>query len=347
MSMQEFIQYLGVLRRRWWLLAVLSVATLGAIIVAAQMRPTAYEASLRFLVNVPPSADVTLYPGFDRPSASQQIAATTAAFMEVLNSPTVIERTRQTLSLPALSTENGQTILVEKPLDSEFVWVTVTAATPDEAAAIANALVAEGRNYYGEIQAAPSAAAREFITAQTQSASAQLARQVESLQAFKTRNNVGDLEAEIDVERTILWNLALSQSQAVARGSTTEAQVYERLIGKRQEELTRLTTLSDEYLRLQDEITRLQQYYQFLLDKETEAQLKENEILRVSFIQVVSPAIPPSRPVSPYDIRLIALGLAVSLVVGVVLAFALEYAELQRRRPVLSVRQVSTAQASD
>jgi uncharacterized protein involved in exopolysaccharide biosynthesis len=345
--MQEFIQYVNVLRKRWWLLVAICGVTLATIMIIAQMRPVAYEATVRFLVNVPPSSDVTLYPGFDRPSASQQIAATTASFMEVLRSPTVLQRTRETLGLAMPMSELEQAIFVEKPLDSEFVWVTVTASTAEEAAGIANAVVTEAKDYYGEIQAAPSAAAREFISAQVLEAEAVVARDRQALEDFKARNEVGDLGEEITVARTILWNLVLSQSQANARGATNEVQTYERLITQEQAELTRLTGLSQDYENLQSRITRSQDYYQFLLDKETEAKLKENEILRVSFIQVVTPATAPSQPVSPYDMRVFALGLAVSLVVGVILIFALEYAELQRRNPLTPKLQTSPSQASD
>jgi capsular polysaccharide biosynthesis protein len=348
MSMQEFIQYVRIVRKRWWLLVAICGVTLATLVVLAQLRPVTYEASVRFLVNVPPSSDVTLYPGFDRPSASQQVAATTATFMEVLRSPTVLQRTREALQLAMSLSALEQAVFVEKPVDSEFVWVTVMAPQPDEAAAIANTLVEEARNYYGEIQAAPSAAAREFIAAQARAAAEEIARVQSALGAFKLKNNIGDLEAEIDVERTILWNLALSQGEAIARGATSEAQVYDRLIAERQANLTRLTGLSEEYAALQSELKRLQGYYLFLSDKETEARLKENEILRASFIQVVAPATPPSQPRSPYDPRLMIVGLVVSLVVGIVMAFVLEYLEGQRRELIpASALNVSSSQATD
>jgi uncharacterized protein involved in exopolysaccharide biosynthesis len=320
-----------VLRRRWWLLALLGGAVLAVILVTGRLQPVRYEATVRFLVNVPPSADVTLYPAFDRPSANQQIATTQAAFMEVLRSPMVLERTRQQLSLDISMTELEQAVYVEKPLDSEFVWVTVSARDGVEAASIANALVATAREYYGELQAAPAVAALEFISAQVQTAQAQRQAALQALEAFETKNEVNDLEAEIDVARTVLWNLVLAYSQSIARGEQGESRKYEVLIEQRQADLARLTALSQENRTLQSEIDRAQRNYQFLLDKETEAKLKESEIRRASFIQVVSEAQAPQRPVSPYDLRIVVLGLAVSLVVGTVLAFVLEYLETHKR----------------
>jgi uncharacterized protein involved in exopolysaccharide biosynthesis len=85
--------------------------------------------------------------------------------------------------------------------------------------------------------------------------------------------------------------------------------------------------LGDEYEALRESIKRAESYYTFLKDKETEAKLKENEVLQVAFIQVIEPARPPTNPVSSFNIQIFALGGVLSLVVSGVLAFVLEYLE--------------------
>ena len=67
--------------------------------------------------------------------------------------------------------------------------------------------------------------------------------------------------------------------------------------------------------------------YNYLLDKETEAKLKENEALHLSFVQVLGPARPPSHPLPPINFKILALGAVISLILGVGLAFLWEYLE--------------------
>lgn len=343
MSMNEFFQYVTVIRKRWWLFAVLCGTALGAILVSAQLAPPQYESSVRFLVNVPPSADVTLYPGYDRPTQNQKIGATQAAFMEVLRSPIVVGGTIKKLGLSMSIGELQARISVEKPTDSEFPYVAVTANKPEEAAEIANTLVQVGKDYYGQILSEPTRASREFISAQVAEAEQKLQETKQALVAFKTQHDVTDLRAEIESQRTVLWNLTLYRSDALASGDPGRAAAFDKLIAEHRLELRRLTSLSDEYESLNHSIASAEAYYDFLVDKETEAKLKENEASRTGFIQVVEPAYPPTEALSPYDVRLIALGLAVSLVVSTGLAFTLEYLESQRRqvKPLIKASQAS------
>ncbi|MGQ0603343.1 MAG: YveK family protein [Anaerolineales bacterium] len=331
MSMQEFLEYVHVLRKRWWLFIVLCGAALGVMLVSAWSNPARYESSVRFLVNVPPSADVSLYPGYDRPTQNQQIRATQSAFLEVIQSPTVLRRTKDRLGLSVSLSELSQWITTDKPTESTFVWVAVTANDPQQAADIANTLVDEARKYFGELQAEPSASAREFISAQVNEAAVRMQAAKQALVAFKAENSISDLQAEIEAERTIIWNLTLYSSDAAVNGDLGRAASYDRLIQQHQENIVRLAALNEDYDVLRDAARQSEDYYTFLVNKETEAKLKENEILQARFIQIVEPGNPALEPMSPYDIRILALGLLVSLVVSFVLVFGLEY--LERHRP--------------
>jgi uncharacterized protein involved in exopolysaccharide biosynthesis len=107
-------------------------------------------------------------------------------------------------------------------------------------------------------------------------------------------------------------------------------QAYEAEVRAHQFELQRLTALSDEYDALRDEISNAGNLHTFLMDKENEAKLKENEILQASFIQLVERAFVPEEPVSPVDTRILALALVVSLLVSLILVFSLEYRAAHR-----------------
>ena len=339
MSMQEFIEYVRIVSKRWWLLLILCITTLGAIWINFRAAPPQYEATVRFLVNAPPSSNVALYPGFDRPSQDQQIAATQAAFIEILKSPTVIQRTVKRVTSSKSSDELGRRITVDTPLKSEFVWLSVLGNNPQEAADLANTLLDTAKQYYGQIQSEPAASSREFISKQVQDASRELQAAKQALADFRRDHRVSDLPQEIVAQRSIVWNLVLEKGKASVVEPISRLPTYDQLISDNQAELQRLTVLSDEYESLQDKIRRTDAYYGFLVDKETEAKLKENEVLRTSYIQVVEPASPPREAVSPFNIKIFALGGVLSLVITIVLAFVLEYLEF---RPKEARDQAST-----
>ncbi|MBW2037939.1 MAG: hypothetical protein JRI41_10805, partial [Deltaproteobacteria bacterium] len=110
-------------------------------------------------------------------------------------------------------------------------------------------------------------------------------------------------------------------------GDGGKAAQYDRIIAEREIELQNLIHLSTKYETLQTAVEQAQATYNLLLAKETEAKLKENEILNVGFIQALGEAQEPTLPVSPLNPTIIALGSVVSLTLGIMLAFVLEYVE--------------------
>ena len=92
-------------------------------------------------------------------------------------------------------------------------------------------------------------------------------------------------------------------------------------------ELQELLGFSSEYTALTDRVGRLRDTYSFMLDKSAEAQIKENQILELGSIQVITPARPASEPSVLINSRIIFLGAVVSLLLGVLLTFVLESLE--------------------
>ena len=334
MNTQEFRDYARILKKRWWLLLIVCGTTLGVLLISFSAAPPQYEATVRFLVNAPPLTNVTLFPNSDRPNQNQQIAATQAAFIEILRSPTVLRKTLETLNLDQRVEELSQRVTVDKPFQSEFVWATVRGNEPQQTADLANTLVDTGKQYYGPLLAGSSASAREFISTQVEDALKELKAAQQALANFKKEHQVGDLPAEIESQRNIIWNLVLENGKALANGQTQPASAYTRLISEREAEQLRLTELSDEYEVLQSNIRRAEANYGFLVDKETEAKLTENEVLRAGFIQVAEPAYPPSAAISSFDVKVFALACVLSVALSVILAFALEYAESRRPKGI-------------
>lgn len=334
MNMHEIAEYLAIFRRRWWLFALLVGASAGVIVLTAYLAPAQYEATTKFLVNTPPAAQVALYPTFDSPNQNQQIAATRNAFMEALRNPTVIRAALEQINSPLDPSQVRNNLTIDEPTNSQLVNVTVRAASAAEAAAVANALVEAGRTYFGELQAVPAAQAREFISSQVQGAEQRLAQANAAFIAYKQDNQISDLPSEIQAQRDIITRLSISSSEALVNGEADKAQAYERLIETNEAELLRLTTLSDQYSLLREDMGGARDYYRFLVDKETEAILKENELRRAGFIQVVESAYTAETPVSPLDLRILIIGLVASVIVSAVLALALDYREKHPTNPL-------------
>lgn len=97
------------------------------------------------------------------------------------------------------------------------------------------------------------------------------------------------------------------------------------MIVKREAELQDLLALSGEYTELSDRVAQAHTTFNFLLDRQAEAQIKENQILEASYIQIITPARPPSKPVPTFRPKLIVLGAVASIMGGVLLTFLLEY----------------------
>jgi len=108
------------------------------------------------------------------------------------------------------------------------------------------------------------------------------------------------------------------------REMTSATAHVDSILAKRRAELERLVMLGPGYNVLQENVRQARERYQLLLDKYTEAVLKENTVQAASFIQVVEPALAPARPAPTRMKTLLGLAVVGSLGLGVMLAFVLE-----------------------
>jgi uncharacterized protein involved in exopolysaccharide biosynthesis len=148
------------------------------------------------------------------------------------------------------------------------------------------------------------------------------------LAQFKIANKLGDLNSAINSHYNLGRSLTMQRDLAWVEGDKARAQALEEVILKREAELQNMIGLSAEYYELVDRVERVRATYDYLLDRRSEAQIKENQILEMGSIQVITPARPPQKPVSAIDSKLIVLGSVVSILAGVLLTFLLEYLEV-------------------
>jgi uncharacterized protein involved in exopolysaccharide biosynthesis len=325
MGIQEFIIYIQVIKRRWKPIAGLFLGTMITLVILSIFAPRVYLASAQLQVIAPPPGAVTLYSGFRSGGFRDEIAYTQNTFNEILTSRVVAGRTVEAVDTP-LSVEELQE-RTEVVVESDFIQLTVTGDTPDEAAQLANGLAAEALAYYGELLARSSGTSRDFISAQLELARQDLDRAQMALMQFKIENKIGSLDDDISQQTSFIRSLRRSRDDAVASNDITKANAYDVLIAQREQGLQTLLNLSAQYQALQMAVAQASSTYDYLLDKEAEAKITENQTRNVSFIQVVEPASPPHRSTSTFSKAILALGGVLSLVLGVTVAFIWEYIE--------------------
>ena len=139
------------------------------------------------------------------------------------------------------------------------------------------------------------------------------------------RVQIGGLD--ISQQTSLIRKLRRSRDDAIANDDAAKAVAYESLIAQREQELQALLNLSAEYHSLQSTVSQASSTYNYLLDKEAEAKITENQIRNISFILVVEPAVPPRESTSSFSTAILALGAVLSLVLGLAIAFVWEYIE--------------------
>lgn len=327
MGIQEFIIYAQVIKRRWKPIVGLFLGTMVTLIIISILAPRVYVASARLQVIAPSPGTITLYGGFRSDGFREEVAYTKGTFIEVLSSKVVARRILEVVDTRLDLEGLQERTEIEVEPKSDFINVTVTADQPDEAAQLANGLTAEALAYYGELIARSSGASREFISAQLELARQDLDRAQMALMQFKIENKIGSLDDDISQQTSFIRSLRRSRDDAMASNDITRANAYDVLIVQREQELQTLLNLSAQYQALQMAVAQASSTYDYLLGKEAEAKITENQIRNVSFIQVIEPAEPPNESISAFSKSILALGGVLSLVLGLAVAFTWEYIE--------------------
>lgn len=113
--------------------------------------------------------------------------------------------------------------------------------------------------------------------------------------------------------------------EAQRDGYARSLEIYDRAIAERSDELRSLLGLYAEYNALERELVRATSNYNFLWDKENEARLKQAQAEKLGYIQITEPARKPDAPVPSRTLQLAAAGGAISVLVGFILAFLIEF----------------------
>jgi uncharacterized protein involved in exopolysaccharide biosynthesis len=361
----ELLNYVRIISKRWWLIVLLFVVTMGVILVNSVREKPVYQAYVKLQVIAAEPQEVSLF-ATTRPVASdEEIVGVQVQFDSALHSYYVAWQTINDLNLGVSAAQllEGLTVGAEE----EFLHVTFTADNPMDVEAIATRHVENAFKYYAQLRAKSATVALQFIQEQLSGDEKELTAAEGELLAFKVRNNLDSLPREIlaiqdqlrdlQLERAKLAGdregmqavaakyremaahadpeeptvdyetLAISQDVTIAGALAREAR-YDAMVQEQKAKLEELLKLTTEYDGLLRRVSRSQSSYAFLSDKENEARLKQNQANNVSFIQIVEPARMPDRPVPSRTPKALAIGALLSLIAGVLLAFALEFLSL-------------------
>jgi uncharacterized protein involved in exopolysaccharide biosynthesis len=358
----EILTYLRIIRKRWWIIALLFVATMAVVLYLSFREKPVYRAYVRLQVIATESQDVSLFTTARSTGTSEAIVSVQVQFDSALHSYYVAWQTINDLNLGISAADllNGVTVSAEE----EFLNVTFTADNPMDVEAIATRHVENAFKYYAQLRAKSATVALEFIREQLSDEEKALATAYGEILTFKVDHNLDSLPREtqaiqdqlraLNLERDKLITtragrevvaakyreeaaktdpktatvdyatLATAEEIAVAGIRGQEAQ-YDALIAQQKARLEELLNLTTEYDALVRTAGRIESNYNFLADKENEARLKQTQANNVSFIQIIEPARMPDQPAPSRTPRLLAMGVILSLIAGVILAFLLEF----------------------
>ncbi|MBL8058952.1 MAG: hypothetical protein JNK29_19760 [Anaerolineales bacterium] len=341
MNLSELQTYVRIVVKRLPLIGLLMAVTIGTILLAAYFAKPVYRATTSFQVTTPLPNEVSLVNEFRTSTSREELAYTRNNFLAVLQSEFVVGQVISKLGLQVEPDELLQQVVIEADPNSDFVKLQVTAESSELAASIANSLVDTASSYFGELSSASVTANKQVILELQAERKAQLDAATAALLKFQAEHNIGSLEGLLTLQERLIATAKENRDQALAEGKTAEAAKYEAIIANREQELQVRVQLSAQYEELISNAKRLDSAYGALLDKETEAELKEREIVSARFIRAI-PARAPLKPLPNLDFRVLILGGAASLALGVILAFSLEYLAVSRKADPLAEAKART-----
>jgi uncharacterized protein involved in exopolysaccharide biosynthesis len=306
---------------RWFWLVLVVVGISGAVaFYKVSDAPALYEATVKIQLSAPPPLDVALYDQYRSSNLRDDMTVAANNFRELMQSVEVNQRTITQLALTAEDADYS--IQVTALGDSNFIFATAQARTPQLAQEIANAAVSIGISYYGEVSAKPAAAAGESIHAQLQNAEKDLRAAQDALANFQKDNNITSLEDELANDNLLIQRLQTARSDLLVEGKPTSA--IDNLLAQRRQEVVNLQALSPSYAVLEENAKQAKAGYDLLLSKYQEATLKVDDVRSASFMQVIEPATEPAAQIPSKSKTILGLTFAGSLGLGVLLALLLD-----------------------
>lgn len=212
---------LHILRRRWWVIALIMIGAVGVTLVAALAAPPVFRSSLRLQTLALDEQEVTLFTNRRTTDADDQIFITQSNFRDILQSPLIAWRTINDLGLDMSADQLLEDLDVAA--SAEFVTVSYEADSPQQAFDTLTQHVENALEHFNELLARPATATGQFLEEEMEAQSQVFLAAQNQLLQFQLEYGVGDLTREINASQDVLRNLKINRDAAQVESYRAEA----------------------------------------------------------------------------------------------------------------------------
>lgn len=210
----------AILRRRWWLIALIVVGAVAVTLVVTLTAPPTYRSSLRLQALALDDQEVALYTRRTTGGVDEQIALTQFNFNDTLSNPLIAWRTIRDLDLDISASQLLANLSTSA--SGDFVTVVYDAPSPQEAMNVLNRHVENALDYYNSVRSRPASVAGQFVAAELTTQGQTLKRAQDALLQFQLEHNVGDLSREINAVQDAVRSLRAARDSAQVQASLAE-----------------------------------------------------------------------------------------------------------------------------
>ncbi|HHY31713.1 MAG TPA: hypothetical protein GX515_01635 [Firmicutes bacterium] len=226
-------QYIEILwRGKWLILAVTVCAMISAGLVSLFVLDPVYESSVMFTVSLPQEVQDSLKD----PVIAGILGGTPQAQMRLLQDPAVLERAARSLrdgslSAAALADRVTARVVGDAAKGDRLVEVTVRDSVPENAQALAKAVIESYKDYLSELVASRLTSRRQAISEALAGQKAVASEEVEKVEKLVQESGGSDLiTEEINAKTAALANYRWESDQLTseARAATEALKVLEQ-----------------------------------------------------------------------------------------------------------------------
>jgi len=224
MIYSDIVSYIQVIRRRWWVIAILFGCTMAVVLVSSITTKPTYRAQVRLQVLAAESQEIYLFSQFKSTATADELRAAQSDFVRQLRSPAVAWQTIADLNLGIGAGEllNRLSIMT----DGDYITLVAEADTPSDAEGIATQQAKNALDQYRKIRSLPSTVLLQFINDQLKVEEDQMLKAEQAFLSFKSEHSLEDLSRELTSYQDMIRNLkqqadqaTVAQQQALARAA--------------------------------------------------------------------------------------------------------------------------------
>lgn len=215
--------YLGVLKRRFWVILLLLVATMAVVLVRAALTPAAYRSSMRLQIIPMEPEEVALYTRLGAESSMETIEYIYFDFSGLLGAPRMAQLTLADAGVDMPVSELVKAITVERDQVGDLMSVSLTATAPEVAEQLLRRHVDIVLSEFRANRALPTAASGKFLAAELARVEQELEAARVAVLEFKLENRVESLDRALAAEEQALRDLNSTQQKAEIETKRLEA----------------------------------------------------------------------------------------------------------------------------